>query len=250
MPRPDPAPRADSYGFPLEVRSDADGRFALRGLPPGLTLSRYEIRHPEHRTLQGERSPLKGGESRTLKLEPGCKVAGIVVDEQGRPIPRAMVEVRRSGRLGHEFTTQTTYDGRFRFGGVTPGRWMVVIQPERHAPAFGQVVATQDRPVENQYIAGPASYISGKVIGPDGEPVARAAVGWAQPVDERGHAVEALEPGRMTNTAEDGTFRLGPLSQGEFSLTSVIDEPRRVGRTKARSNQTNVVIRLGPDPRD
>lgn len=248
-PRPDPAPRADSYGFPLEVRTDADGRFVIRGLPPGLALSWYEVRHPEHRTHHGERSPLKGGEPSTLRLEPGCKVAGIVVDEQGRPISGAMVEIRRPGRLGDEFTTQTTDDGRFRFGGVTPGRWMVAIQPERHAPAFGPVVATQDRPVENQYVAGPGSYISGKVIGPGGEPVARAAVGWAQPVDERGHAVEGLELGRMTNTAEDGTFRLGPLSQGEYSLTSVIEEPRRLGRTKVRSNQTNVVIRLEPDPR-
>jgi hypothetical protein len=124
-----------------------------------------------------------------------------------------------------------------------------VIQPERHAPTFGPVVATRDRPVENQYVAGPGSYISGKVVGPDGEPVARAAVGWIKPVDERGHTMVGLELGRMTNTAEDGTFRIGPLSQGEYSLTSLIAEPRRLGRAKAGSNQTNVVVRLEPDPR-
>jgi hypothetical protein len=96
---------------------------------------------------------------------------------------------------------------------------------------------------------GPASYISGKVIGPEGEPVARAAVGWVQPVDQSGIAAESLELGRMTNTAEDGTFRIGPLAQGEFRLTSLIEEPRRLGRAKARSDETNVVIRLGPDRR-
>lgn len=126
---------------------------------------------------------------------------------------------------------------------------MVVIQPERHAPASGAVVATRGRPVENQYVVGPGSYIGGKVLGPDGKPVARAAVGWARPVDGRGHAVESLELGRMTRAAEDGTFRLGPLSQGEYDLTGLVGGPRRLGRARARANQANLVIRLEPDPR-
>jgi hypothetical protein len=161
-----------------------------------------------------------------------------------------VVEIRRPRQLGTVFTTHTSNDGRFRFGGVAPGRWMVVIQPERHAPVIGTVVAAHNLPVQNQYVVGPASYISGKVIGADSEPVARAAVGWVQPVDERGNAVEELELGRMTYTAQDGTFRLGPLSQGEYRLTSLINEPRRLGRTKARSDENNVVIRLEPDRRN
>jgi hypothetical protein len=60
---------------------------------------------------------------------------------------------------------------------------------------------------------------------------------------------EGLELGRMTSTAEDGTFRLGPLSQGEYQLTSVIERPRRLGRATVRSDQTNAVIRLEPDSR-
>jgi hypothetical protein len=159
-----------------------------------------------------------------------------------------MVDIREPSRLRDVFRSKTASDGRFRFGGVSPGRWMVVIQPEQHATVFGPVVASQDRPVENQFVVGPSAYISGKVVGRDGKPVAGAAVGWAQPIDARGDAIDGLELGRMTNTAEDGTFRLGPLSQGEFRLTSVIEHPRRLGRSKARSNQTDVVIRLEPDP--
>ncbi len=239
--------RATPTGSRSKCAPAADGQFAFRGLPPGLTLNWYEVRHPEFQTFEGGQPPLKGEEPSKLKLEPGCKVAGSVVDEQGRPIASASVTLRKPGSSGYEFETHTTDDGRFRLGGVKPGRWMVVIQPERNAPVFGPVVAAQDRPVENQYVAGPSSYISGKVIGPDGKPVARAAVGWARPIDEQGDAVASLELGRMTDTAEDGTFRLGPLSQGEFRLTSVVSEPRRLGRTKAHANQTNVIIRLEPD---
>ncbi len=250
-PRPDPAPANDSYGFPIEVRTDPDGRFAIRGLPPSLSLSWYEVRHPEHQTLRGLRSsPLKAGDPTTLRLEPGSLVAGIVVDEQGQPLPGAMIDIRQPGRLHDEFRAYTAADGRFRFGGVTPGRWMVVVQPERHASVTATVVATRDRPVENQYVAGPSLFIGGRVVGPDGDPVAGVAVGWVQPIDERGHPAEGLELGLMTGTAADGTFRLGPLPPGEFSLTGVIEEPRRLGRARTRSNQTDAVIRLEPDPRE
>ena len=249
VPRPDPPPPDDHHGFPIEILTDADGRFAFRGLPPWMAITWYEVRHPDSRTKEGHRPPLKAGAPNTFAMELGCKVAGIVVDEQGRPIRGADVQIRRPGSLGSAFSTWTAEDGRFRFGGVDPGRWMVVVQPERQAPTSGLIVATRERPVENQYVAGPASYISGKVVGADGRPIARAAVGWAVPVDERGELVEGLGLDRMTSTAEDGTFRLGPLSTGEYRLTGLVSEPRREGRARARSNQTNVVIRVEPDRR-
>jgi hypothetical protein len=125
----------------------------------------------------------------------------------------------------------------------------VLIQPEHHPAVYGPVAATPERPVENQYVVAPSSYISGKVVGPDGAPVAHAAVGWVTPVNESGHPIDGLELGRMTNTADDGTFRLGPLAQGTFRITSVIDNPRRQGRVVTHANVSNAVIRIELDER-
>ena len=54
--------------------------------------------------------------------------------------------------------------------------------------------------------------------------------------------------GRITCTALDGTFRLGPLPPGEFHLTGLAESPRRLGKVWAKANQTDAVIRVEPDP--
>jgi len=55
--------------------------------------------------------------------------------------------------------------------------------------------------------------------------------------------------GCMANTAKDGTFRLGPLSQQTFFLTGFIGEPRRLGHATAKANASDVVIQLQPEKR-
>ena len=249
LPRVDPTAKSVNHqGVPLEVLTDSNGQFSFRGLPVGFEISWYRFRHPEYQSIDNSLGTLKAGEPLAIRMEPGCKVAGSVVDELGRPISLAMVEVRSPGQPDDVFRTFTTADGKFRFGGAAPGRWTLVIQPEKNAPVIGTVVAIPGKPVENQYVVGLGAYIVGKVVDQDGKPVARAAIGWAQPVDERGEAVEALELGRMTSTAENGSFRLGPLSKEEYQLTGLASGPRQLGKTKARSNQDKVLIRLVPDP--
>ena len=82
------------------------------------------------------------------------------------------------------------------------------------------------------------------MIGPDGSPVEGALVGWAKPVDERGKEIEALEVNRTTPTAKDGTFRFGPISQGNFALTGLATPPRRTGHVTASANSVDAVIQL------
>ena len=183
-------------------------------------------------------------ESLTLNLAPGCSVSGVVVDESGRSIPGADVQIRSPSRAGSRTRTRTNRDGRFRFGNVSPGRWTVFIQPLRQAPVHGTVVASANRPAESQFVVGPSSYISGRVIGPDGSPVEGALVGWAKPVNERGQEIEALEVNRTTTTAKDGAFRFGPISQGNYALTGLATPPRRTGRVTASANTVDAVIQL------
>jgi beta-lactamase regulating signal transducer with metallopeptidase domain len=251
VPRPSGPPAQPNYGFPIEVKSGADGWYALRGLPAGLEIDWFEIRHPEFRTAQDGRRVLRRGEANDFAMRSGCKVSGVVVDEAGRPLAGALAQMRQpSSGGGVDRAAQTGLDGRFRFGNVAPGLWTVVIQPRRHAPAHGTVVTTVDRAVESQYVVGPSSYISGRVVGPDGQPVEGAPVGWAKPVDEHGEAIADLELGRITYTAKDGTFRFGPIGQGAYSLTGMAASgARRIGYVTAKANSPDAVIRLEPDTR-
>ena len=238
------APGGSSFGFPIEVNTGADGRFVMHGIPRGLRLGWWEVRHPEFQTLDSTGDVLSAAESITLKLVAGCSISGVVVDESGRAISGADVQIRSPSSAGSKTRTRTNRDGRFRFGNVSPGRWTVLVQPLRHAPVHGTVVASLNRPAESQFVVGPSSYISGRVIGPDGSPIEGATVGWAKPVNERGQEIEALELTRTTTTAKDGTFRFGPISQGKFALTGLATLPRRIGHLTASANSVDAVIRL------
>ena len=125
-----------------------------------------------------------------------------------------MVQVRDPNRLNYDRAAYTSTDGRFALHDVKPGRWTVVVQAEGHAPAWAPIVADVSRPVENQFVLEPGEFITGKVIGTDGKPVPGAAVGWANPIRADGKPDEPLELNAMTATAEDGSFRLGPLAPG------------------------------------
>ncbi len=250
VPPPNGTTENRNFGFPLEVKTDALGQYALRKLPSGLKLDWCEIRHPEYRMVQDGRRVLRGGEANDFKLAAGCKVSGVVVDEEGRPLAGALAQIREPGGTGGiRHSSRTGNDGRFRFGNIDPGRWTLLIQPRRHAPVHGTVVATVGRAVDSQYVAGPSAYIGGRVLGTDGKPVEGAAVGWAKPVDERGEEIEELTLGRITYTAKDGTFRFGPLAQGAYSLTGVAGEPGRMGQVSAKANVADVVIQLKPAER-
>jgi protocatechuate 3,4-dioxygenase beta subunit len=233
-----------SFGFPIEVHTGADGRFVMRGMPRGLRLGWWEVRHPEFQTLDSTGDALSAAESMTLKLAAGCSVSGVVIDESGRSIPGADVQIRSPSSAGYQTRTRANHDGRFRFGNVSPGRWTVFVQPLRQAPVHGTIVASTNRPAENQFVVGPSSYIGGRVIGPDGSPVEGAAVGWAKPVDERSQEIDPLELSRTTRTAKDGTFRFGPVSQGVYALTGLAEQPRRIGHVTASANSVDTVIRL------
>jgi hypothetical protein len=66
----------------------------------------------------------------TLQTAPAFRVSGIVVDENGAPVARAMVMLMNDPRngmaiLGPGGNTQTGNDGRFSIGDVTAGTYRV-----------------------------------------------------------------------------------------------------------------------------
>lgn len=231
--------------FILAARTDDQGRFSIPGVPLSKLPVNLEVSHPDHLSASLKHlAPTSGDTPLVIRMKPGAEVGGIVVDEQGRGVFGAWVELRRpSGGPGITSSIHTDDKGRYRFRNVAPGRWNLVVEPEKLAPVMVPIVADLARPVENQVVLPPGSNIRGKVVDAEGRAVANAAVGWIESLDG-----DAFVLNRMTRTAADGTFKIGPLPPGEFRLTGLAESPRRMGKVTAKANQVDALIRLEPAP--
>lgn len=129
-----------------------DGTFAFRGLAPG----RYGLVAADalmQRTETGAASrlddiDLASGQRRTdlvLRAQPAAGLAVRVVDEQGAPVPGAiLLAVDDEGRsLGSFATAVSSGDGRAHLGGVPQGRVRVVGRAPGRAPDASAAVDSQ-----------------------------------------------------------------------------------------------------------
>lgn len=96
--------------------TDAEGRFTLRGVPPG-TLA-LVVRHPQFVRLQSEPLRLGRGEARReilLRLRPGTALVAEVVDPRGQPVANAQVAVAPEGDPFYQAVRMTDPQGFVRF---------------------------------------------------------------------------------------------------------------------------------------
>ena len=135
------------------VTSDGQGRFAFGGLPAGEfrlaakvrgfgTISYGEGNEPVPIRLGGER----GDKAIVFRVAPRGFVEGSIRDEFSDPMPNLSVSLQRStwvsGTLRTVRTLQRVTDdrGRYRFGNLAPGSYLVCVSgSETPAPMAGPV---------------------------------------------------------------------------------------------------------------
>ncbi|MGE3473822.1 MAG: carboxypeptidase regulatory-like domain-containing protein, partial [Vicinamibacterales bacterium] len=183
--------------------SDARGRYSFGPLPPG----RYEVA-----LITGRDDLVRAGPLRqpvALKHAYACatpyaeffangRVAGTVVDLDGRPVQAARVSLRAANIEGQEYfeydTTATDADGRYRFQSLGEGRYAVGVNLEwgvRQDSPWVPAMATDERgapavvalahaaQVEVPPIVvrvPPPATVTGRLVRADGRPVANARV--------------------------------------------------------------------------
>lgn len=134
-------PAASSAQAPYAALSNAEGRFAIGGIPAGrylLMASRANFVRPEfegHARGRGSAtlalSPGQRLQEVTVRLTPHGVIAGHVLDEDGDPVPNAAVHALRRGYVQGRRTllpsaSSTTNDlGEYRLAGLAPGRYYV-----------------------------------------------------------------------------------------------------------------------------
>jgi hypothetical protein len=212
--RATPMSLADS----LRTEAQADGRFAIEGVPvgehalgvvaPGQAPERVEfaVRAGDRRVDVGD-----------VRLEVGLAIRGRVRTKQGGAVADATVHgfaMRRGARLA-EATTEA--DGSFVLAGLDQALYSLSVQ----APGYGSIDKQAEpggEPVD--LVLEPAGSITGQVTDDRGKPIesfrvtARSNEGMPMRRAPRSEEV----------TSEDGRFSLGDLAAGTYVLSVTAPE--------------------------
>jgi hypothetical protein len=158
----------------------------------------------------------------------GYRHAGIVMDDQQRPVANATVEIYRhiaessylSSDLALEAKVRTDDRGVFWFPVLDPATMLVARAPTG-ALTWQSVshLKSNDLPVF-LIIAEPAE-IAGRVVNPSGQPVAGAEVWAAEAVCLTRLGEERLGSGRLTGKPAREFFRTRTAADGRFLLQGV-----------------------------
>lgn len=224
-------PSGADTSHPKVVRTDAEGRFVVRGL-----------RARTRWVLQARRDDLApafvedvaaGASSVELVLEGGGAVAGRVVDDRGAAAEGVEIYAHRVERDGPVTRALREYafarsgsGGEYTVGHLAPGHYRVEVRPPTRigdpapAPRVFDAVVHDARTTSIETVSVPRAG--------DIEVVVRVSDGSGAP---RAFEVALARRGSSTpqrvgvHAREDGTFRLAPVAPGEYTMT-IFDDVR------------------------
>lgn len=224
--------------------TDASGLATFLELPSGcgLRVSLSRGGHPLGRAeALGETIVLAPGEHRRIEVRlPGAgRIAGRLLDPRGAPLAGVPVQTTLLGRgfetssvfaylqetlhgadaligpaSAREADATTDPEGRFALS-VPIGTYHVGAAPGGDVPALGKlVVVREDETSAVELVLARGLWIRGRLLDPRGEPASGARISCVG-------VNEALLWSRAeTSSAEDGSFELGPLLPGRYTVSS------------------------------
>jgi len=205
---------SDRRGVDPTTHTDAEGRFHLPDVEPGQLRLSVEAKgfQPYSRSGLGI---LPGTETEVeVVLKPGATVSGRILDAEGRPLPG--ISVQGAGR-----NDQTDPRGRFRLVGISPGTHRFLAWNDQR----GRIHRTVEVPPEGTEVelVFPVGHeVSGRVVGPEDEPVPGALVR-LEPATEQPEGEISPRSG-LTNRS--GEFGFSDVPPGGYRLLA-----RREGLT-------------------
>lgn len=206
-----------------EVQTDAEGSFVVGGLSEGerVTVVAEREGYAPARVVAVE---APNAEPLTLVLQRKSSVAGVVVDESGRPVAGAMVSVQesdssRSGSSQRFFISgmpgddvrPTDESGRFERANLRPGRVQVSAEAPGFAPQNLWVEVPPGARVDGVRLElARGGIVEGRVSWADGAPVPMAFVMKMTP------DMIFSTTSSDSETDEEGHYRLSGVAPGEW----------------------------------
>ncbi len=212
------------------VFSNPDGTYQIDGLKPEY----YEV----VATADGH-APMSRKHVRPtarnvdFRLPVGSELPGRVTDEQGRPVPGAVVRVYPevdsqdifyviAVKARPPLAEETTDDkGRYTISSLGSGFYNFEITAPSFQPGrFTKIPIREGVNEERTFTLKPGLLLAGEVIGPEGEPIPGA---WVRPirsggdVREQNMKIDFTNDGRIP-TGDDGAFKFDTLEPGKYTL--------------------------------
>ena len=153
-----------------------------------------------------------------LKLRPAASIEVRTLASDGKPIAGATIEIRGLATIVSTIAATTGADGRTVVNGIGAGRYMVVAW----ATGFGKAYEELQAPtaMRNGEIVArlkltlrPGAPVAGRVLYPNGAPVAGAVVRFSSLADFRARA-DAARDSVVTDSA--GSFHFDAMPRGTF----------------------------------
>jgi protocatechuate 3,4-dioxygenase beta subunit len=225
--------------------SKLDGTYELDGLKPATYLVEPDTQKAVA-PREGFKIEAPAGKvvEKDLVLDDGGRVEGIVVDEQGKPVEGVKVN---AGSLENDWNWswdsggKTDAAGKFKLGALRPGEYRVTA-----SRGWGETMrkpGTSDDDQEHQgekvtvkpgetakvrlVIEAQNGQIKGSVVDAEGQPVPDAYLSTARESDAAGARNSAVantrddwwdSDNKPTLTNVDGTFTIGKLSPGKYTV--------------------------------
>lgn len=215
---------------PERMRADAQGRFALRGLNP--------LHEVKLRAYKGDLISAKdttfipdalGGKEVIVRVAkvPRAKVRGRVVDEDGKPVPKAGGYLLLGQRMVYWSSPWAVANekGEFEISGLFPGlTYSVYAQGENTSRAESKLFTPKPGEVVNVGTLKVSlnTAISGRIVTIDGKPVEGARV-YTFITGPRGDA----------KTDAQGRFRLAPVPTEKFGFDVALPPKEEGGAFRA-----------------
>jgi protocatechuate 3,4-dioxygenase beta subunit len=199
------------------VESGADGTFRLafrESDAAGQTLTLDVAKDgfaPRHLRLAAEVVTASDAAPLAVRLDPGSRLTGHILGIEAEGLPEVTVEILQ-GSDRHR--SPVSRDGEFRFAGLAPGELVATASSEGRCTSVRTTLETEDgETVLNLEI--PADLEArGRVLAPDGTPVADALVYFQSVQESPGCAEEASV---RADAGEGGAFST-PLQEGRYTL--------------------------------
>jgi Carboxypeptidase regulatory-like domain/PDZ domain len=198
---------------------DGEGAIEVSALPPDTyTVEVYctgfvaEAKYPD--IVVGEVT----GEEQAWTVKPGLAVRGVVVDQAGKPIPRAQVGARSVGTAARGQQTsawgeRTDEAGAFELNGMIAGSYELrvdhddFVSPEE-PPKL--TLTDGEKPAEQKLVLEAGGTVKGQVVDANHQPVSGATV----------RAVGKQWGGGDATTADDGSFEMKAVRPGELRVVA------------------------------
>lgn len=183
---------------PPQIASTQAGSVQFDGLKPGAYGVRLE--HPEFATHHQELELVPGRLELELELVQGGSVAGRVFDARGLAVAGANISAAPAGSVERGRETQSGEDGSFSLLGLPLGELVLRVVASPHRPNSMDVHFRRHGEHRELVVhLSSGQVISGRVLAPDGRPIAGANVG----------SSDSGSP--FVTTQEAGTFELAGL---------------------------------------